>query len=348
MAFKRKQKELTLEETLELVKKERAPFWIGSPPLVAGVSFDGVASLHPLDAGLATHDTTLVFADPTKWSGEIALAYLFEWHRRFHAFGMRFILVLKVPAPAWIEPKTYERYIEVNRIKFPTVLDNDGGLQAGFGFRGEPLCVFLHEGKPVFSLDGVDKFPELEVRFQDTLRAGQPGLPLAPRFRYTGPKHADSRELNLRKNGGAVLGKREDAEILAKKNRQSWIDTLKDESVVLTGEWKEDGDSISTQDSKAELSIKITDPGLAVLARSVARGGEMSKCMVEIDGGPIVDTFAGRDLAFDERGHSFLEIRTLQLFRVFQDLPLKMREVTFRFPFAKQIPVAIFGFRMSR
>src|SRR5581483_9150852 len=95
MVWKPKEKELTPEEAVAAAKKELAPFWHGSPPLLAGVLSPQGVTAHPLDPAFGAKSWLLFFLDPTDAAGESAFSYARELHRRYHQHNVGCLLVFR-------------------------------------------------------------------------------------------------------------------------------------------------------------------------------------------------------------------------------------------------------------
>src|ERR1041385_2643346 len=98
MVWKPKEKELTVHEAVALAKRELAPLWFGSEPLVAAIrGSDGKGSIFPLFERFSDVPRVLFFVDPTKPGAEFLLRYAREWQRRYSPHGCEFLAVLRIP-----------------------------------------------------------------------------------------------------------------------------------------------------------------------------------------------------------------------------------------------------------
>jgi hypothetical protein len=84
MVWKPKEKELTLEEALSLAKKELAPFWIGSPPLLAAFKTKHHTALYPIHPTFNESSWAIFFINPTCFSGKTTTLFAREMYRRYH------------------------------------------------------------------------------------------------------------------------------------------------------------------------------------------------------------------------------------------------------------------------
>ncbi len=63
--WKKKEKALTPEEAIAAAKRELAPFWYNSEPLLAAVRTEAGASVLPLNSNFVQKSWAYVFVDPT-------------------------------------------------------------------------------------------------------------------------------------------------------------------------------------------------------------------------------------------------------------------------------------------
>src|SRR6185437_7718455 len=97
MGWKKKEKPLTPEEAIVQAKKELAPFWFGSEPLLAAIRTESGASVFPLNPNFVKTPWLFSFVDPTEYAGERAIVVTREWHHRYSPHQMGFILVFRAP-----------------------------------------------------------------------------------------------------------------------------------------------------------------------------------------------------------------------------------------------------------
>ena len=121
--WKKKERPLTPEEAIAGAKRDLAPFWYNSEPLLAAVRTEAGASVLPLNSNFVQKAWTYVFVDPTEFAGERALQTAREWHRRYSSHGMGFLIVFRAPLPF---AKGAADYLKQFQIQSPGMFDLDG------------------------------------------------------------------------------------------------------------------------------------------------------------------------------------------------------------------------------
>src|SRR5581483_3331882 len=116
---------------------------------------------------------------------------------------------------------------------------------------------------------------------------------------------------------------------------------LSSERFFIQGTWIQDQDRIATSDPSALLAFRATRTHVALIGRCLSTLGGAAKVLIEIEGRPVFDVFAGESLQMDEDGNSRVQLESFQLYPILRALTQDSRRVTLRFPAAREFPVAI-------
>ena len=188
MAKRKKEKDITHSEAIELAVEEFSPFWFNSEPIFVGVNeHEGDPeppkySVFPLNSKFEEMDWMFFFLDPTLFSCETAIVYAKEWHRRFQHFNIQPLLILGPIYKDYLSKKTVKALIDRHRITFPLLADRDFMVHKAFGAFGDiPKLMLHHEKKIVFESSG-ENWLDVELKFHEYLRSTDPGLPLERPF----------------------------------------------------------------------------------------------------------------------------------------------------------------------
>jgi hypothetical protein len=327
MAWKPKEKQLTPEEAVEQARKELAPFWLGTEPLLAGVrGADGKAAAHPLGKAFDEKSWLLFFADLTDFSGEVAVKQVRQWIRRYSAYELNILLVARRSYSFLNSAKDLQAMLGRSVEHFPVVLDVDGLIGEAFGVNGLPLPVLklLHKRKVIFERSGPDRWNQgVEKELQGFLRLSDPGLPLAPPYEASATEPRDT--------ASAELGAR---------NRSPQL--------KITGKAIQEADRVLIQDPATVVRFASAHPRVSLVAQSPAQGDQYSRVRIELNGDTVYEAVVGADLAFGDDGGSEVRVGEARLYHVLQALPAgKEREITLRFPDADRLPVALYAVRFS-
>lgn len=332
MAWKPKEKPLTLEEAVALARKELAPFWLGSEPLFAGVrGANGAATVHPLNEAFTRRNWLLLFLDPTTFSGGTALGVAREWHRRYGALELGIIAVLCVPYAGLRRPELIEHLLPKQQFSFPVVMDPEGLLASAFSARDLPKVLLLGKGKPVFESAGAHwlKSPELEL--QSFLRSTDPGLPLPP---------------PLTSAAGAI----EDVDRVdfAAGDANARMVTRGGVPVTFSGPWGREGECFIPQDETSRVRFDSPSPFVGLVARSLSGSPLPSDVAVEVIGRPAWDDISGEEIHMSEDGSSVARVQPPRLYRILRNLPDGERNVELSFPSARETRIGVLGLRFGR
>lgn len=323
MAWKPKEKQLTPEETIELARKELAPFWTLSDPLLGAVrSPDGRASVHPLVKSFDAKAWVILFADLTLLSGEAVLQHAREWYKRYATHDLGFLLFVKQSYKCYSTLEALQPLLRRFPLNFTIALDSDGLLFEAFGAKaGLPRALLLHQRKILSEHSGSDWLKGTEASLQSFLRIKDPGLPLSPVVKMS----------DLPKDTGQIeLGK-----------------SSQPMQVSVSGKWSQDDEKIVTSDPAASLSFRAPSPRVSVIAQSALKTSEPTRVRVELSGDTVFEAAAGPDLGFGDDGGSEILVSDAQVYHFLVGLPAKNRDITLRFPDADRLPVALYGIRFS-
>jgi hypothetical protein len=355
MGWKPKEKPLTAEQAIEMVKAELAPWWFGSAPLVAAVRQPrgGAVTLHPLDEAFKNRARLIFVLDPTGFAGEEMLFYIKEWHRRYKAHELEFLLVLKPCYKYLRQPTSIERFIRREQIPFPITLDHDGLLAAAFAAEAEyPKLLLIASGQFVFQSEGPQWFVDAELKLQKFLRSRDPGLSLLEPFAPAEGQQPlkDVGKFDLGRGRGVsfpAAGFKLSGAFGIGGFRGTRPQQLKPGQLFISGTWMQDEERIATSDSSSVIGFRSSGSHVSVLAECVAKPGEEARIEILIDGGPVWDEIRGEHLVLSEEGTSIVEVEKPGLYHLLAKLPAGNREITLRFPQASRKNIALYAIRMG-
>lgn len=355
MIWKPKEKELTLEEAVNLATKELAPYWFDCRPQVAGVKVDGKTSVFPLDPEFSKNTWLLFFIDFTDFSGTSAVTYAKEWYKRYHVHQLKILLILPKSYSFLDNREPIQKIIESYQLNFPVAVDIDGTLRAAFEAKVLPKVSLLEQSKTWFSFSGPDWVRNTEANIQSFLRSKDPGLPLLPFFQPTQGILMDV--LRLEFGSQSKLG--QEVEFSSPGTLQQEGDikvgtffgvrpkTLEPGILAIAGRWTQDFEKMTTSDSSAVIGFRSPGASVLLIAQSLSRTPDLSIISVEVENLPAYDAICGDDLEKDEAGQSVLIVSKPEVYQLLVRLPDDLREVTLRFPNADKAPVAIYGLRFG-
>jgi hypothetical protein len=337
MAWKPKEKELTLEEAVELARKELASDWHGSPPLLAAVPGPagpggaGTVNAHPLEPAFAGRSWLMFFLDPLDFDGQIALDLARDFQKRYAGGdegagpGLALLCFLQLRYRFQREPGWLEQLARAEHLSFPLVHDRGGLLARAFSVPAFPRLLLLDRGKTLFETQVLEHRDRTENEIQRFLRSRDPGLPL-PRPVKQSPARPRSAAVAALELGAAASPA---------------------PGYFMRGRWQKDEDSLNTADPSAELSFSATGPAIGLIARTESRIREPARIVVEIDGTPLLERERGADVVFDDEGASSCGAIEPRLYALTRGLANARRKVTLRFPEADRVPVRVYSARFG-
>jgi hypothetical protein len=110
----------------------------------------------------------------------------------------------------------------------------------------------------------------------------------------------------------------------------------------MVGKYKSDPDRIVVGDNSAALTVRILGTSVGIVARSLSKSGAPCKVLVELDGRPVADNFADRDLNLDESGLSFVQVGDMSFLLLLKSLRTTEHELRLIFPFSEFNPVGMY------
>lgn len=317
-----KERPLTPEEAIAAAKRDLAPFWYNSEPLLAAVRTEAGASVLPLNSNFVQKAWTYVFVDPTEFAGERALQTAREWHRRYSSHGMGFLIVFRAPLPF---AKGAADYLKQFQIQSPGMFDLDALFSTAFGISSWPAVVVQYGATEVARGSGANWTNGVEEKIQVFQRQSDPGLASFLPFETSHPIVGSSRS-----DFGSLKGKP--------------IASMKD-VITLAGDWKEAEDCIWTNDPKATATIKCGSQIFALIAQATKPG--VPKIHMEPLDGTMLQEWACEGTTIDENGVAVLRIQGFGLYYALKGLPTNRRSFRLSFPDADGIPIQIFGLRFG-
>ena len=333
MAWKPKEKKLSAEEAIDLAKKELAPYWFGSAPLLAGIHSAGKVSAHPLDPKFVDKTWVILFIDATTFAGEAALGFFQEWFHRYGSHDLNFLLFLRFPYQnVYTRTAIEEVLIQAQGLTFPVAIDVDGSLGAAFGAIQTPKVVCLKGGRLLFEYSGPTCAHDGEVTLQKLLRTVDPGLPLLP-VMFSDPQIIQDRRIDV---GSIEFGTNSKTII---ESATEVPDAVPAGRLVYTGEWKREAELMLTSDPKATISFRSPAQRISVIARSKQKTIETGIIQVQINGLSAYEAFRGRQLSSDDEGNTVLKISSGWLYEALFLKPIAIslcgfpRQTVLRFQF---------------
>jgi hypothetical protein len=324
MVWKPKEKELSKEEAIALAKKELLPFWLGISPLFA-VTRPAPAQpvqLFPLHASFTEKNWFILICDPLSPEGAMAQNYFKEWNHRYSENGIHFLLIRSEFVKASVGKSgvtfdTYRRYSET----FPVMVDHSGDARELFKLQSIPQFRMFSQGKVQFQrldrLKEVKDFQEVELEIQNFLRTKDPGLPL---FRpYTPEVHL------MYTVAEHNFGKHE-----------------KKGFFHFEGKFRQTDRDVEMGENGASISFEVQGSCLSLIASSSSRSSLNPRIIIEVDGRPVFDSYAGSSIQFEETGHSYILVEDLTLYSIYQGLKPGKHSVKFIFPNALTAPIRLF------
>jgi hypothetical protein len=323
MAWKRKEKALSPEEAIAQAKKELAPFWLNSEPLLAAVKTETAASAIPLGSEFSTHPWLFFFIEAGEYSGEGTLLIAREWYRRYHAHRLGVVAVLRATP---VGTNGASDVLRKFQIAFPTVIDHDGLLEAAFRIKSWPAVVVQNGPEEVMNIQGKSWAADTEEKIQKMLRGVDAGLALPLPFSLS---HRTSEHSRL--DFGTRAG------------------TLVESSslVRLNGNWTQGEDFIQTQDPAANIEISLASPCLSVVARSSLET-QPTKIVIELLEEGISEEFLSDSATRDEIGRAIVRVQHVGFYHLLKSLPALRRKAKLSFPDAATIPILIHGLRFGK
>ena len=368
MIWKPKEKDLTLEEAVELARKELAPFWFGKSPQIAGVHSNGGYSVFPLTKEFSKEPWLIFVIDPTQYSGETAIRYAREWQKRYAEQNLNVLVILAATYRYLRNAELTQKYLDQIQAEFIVAIDVEQTLAPAFGVVVPPKLVLLHQNNKYVEYSGSDWIGIAELELQKFLRKTDPGLPLLSPFESKEKMTSDlfRIEFGLKPKLGTPFqfpegifkkppeGTNEksppDKEGTLEGNfetSRSPGDLLHEEELFITGKWKRDAEKIITNDKNATITFYAAGKVVSIIAESLSRTTDHPHIIVEAGGLPVYEAMAGENMVMDEEGRSMVKVIKPGLYHVIVNAAPKLRTITLRFENSDLAPCAIYGIRIG-
>lgn len=357
MAWKQKEKQLTPEEALAVAKQELTRYWFGSEPLLAGVRGEnGVATAHVLTNTFHEKTWLFFFLDPTRFSGDGCITYAREWHRRYQLHGLSAIIIIKPPYEFYRASDSILPLMRRQQISFPFVIDADGAISEAFRAQALPKIAIFSKRQFIMEVAGNHWMNDFELELQKYLRKSDPGAPFLLPFEK--PKNftddVSSIEFGRLPKQGVALefpepGFGEPVKGIAQAhfNPGERPSGLGPGEFYISGKWSQDGEKIYTHDADASIGFLAPTKQVSIIAQSLAKITEPAKIQVEVNGISAPEAVAAEHLTLDEDGRSLVKLEGGNFYHVLHNLLPRKRDITFKFPTADRLPVALYGIRMG-
>ena len=317
MPWKPKEKELSIEQALKEAKSEAYPYWNFILPQFVAVQDQSHYSLYPLDPTFGEKFWMLLIVEPSCFHTRPFLSFFEEYTGRYRTIDMGFLIIFRNTDSSLLAPELFARYLQERGLKYPCVLDYNGFMSQCFNLHTKNKSGFFiySEGKILFESTQLELLPQFESKLQHHLRSKDPGLPLAacfvPQTQWVNDK--------------LILTPESKSEILQ-----------------FHGIWEIKDSGWFTRDPQARLQFHTPHLFVSFFCGIESKPSEEnSKIQLEILESPVLDLFAGKDLTYDDEGHSTLRIRNNNLYELLKELSPDQRSVVVRFPQADKVPVCL-------
>lgn len=360
MIWKPKEKDLTLEEAIEMARKELAPFWFGKGPQIAGVFSNGVYSVFPLNPEFTKESWLVLIVDPTQYSGEVGLHYAKEWFSRYSILHLNILLIFTATYSFLKNKEFVQKFIETLQAEYVTAVDVEQTLAPAFGVDVPPKVVLIQKNKKEMEFSGEGWIEDAELHTQRFLRKTDPGLPLLPIYKAKQKMIRDVIRVEFgHKPKLGIPFKfpegifKEDPSGTGNRSgnfetSRSPGDALHEEELFVTGKWNQDAERISTSDPSATITFYATGNVVSFIAQSLSRVSDHPFVVVEAGSLPVYEAMAGQHLTMDDSGKSGVRVHDPQLYHVIVNAAPKLRTITLRFENADIAPIAIYGLRIGQ
>ena len=356
MAWKVKEKEVSIEDAIDASKTELQPHWYGSSPLVIGVKMPDRVALFPLNPEFPKHPWIIFCVDITDFSGLSACQFAKEWLRRYHTHQMDCLIII-TPCYSFLRDGPFVRdMLERLQINLICTVDIQEVLFFALEVKQQPKVILQTNQVRHFEFDGEGWLERPEKEIHQFLWKNDPELPLLPV--YQPPKTSidvDRIEFGFDPKWGRVW-KWEEAAFKSAQSpdlpRQGVFKEkppaqLKPGDLFISGEWSQTNETIFTSDKKAMIGFYCKGERLSILAKTLAKRPETSVIVVEVNHQPAYQAIMGENAFMDDSASSAVKIDQPALYHALNNLPKNTREIILKFPSADVAPVALFGLRIG-
>lgn len=330
---KKKQIILTQEELVQLAKKEHAPFWVYTSPVVAAVGDATAGSLFPLDPKFNEKTWLFIRMDLTDPASSKLFEIALEWHKRYSLFPYSTLVIVHPRFEYYLRAKTVEEVLDHYSSRIPTMIDHDLSFARLTGAKFSSHISIVQKASIVQSISlekiNLQNVQAVERELQKSLRLTDPGLSLPlvyepedPLFFRTPFSSVDITE----------------------------VEKVKAMGLNLVGKWEISGQKIATQDSTASLTFNIPKSSsplsMLVCAEPTDPKSLGASFIAEVNGTAPSDTMLGAECRYDEVQNAICAFKQAGSFFVLKNLQSGRHDtVTLKVPLAGNKPIAIYGFR---
>ena len=340
MGWKKKEKELTLEQALQLAKKDLAPFWLGSSPLFTAFEQDGAVKLFPLDEKLFRGRWIFFFLDATSFTFEETITIIENYRGQYESLGVQFLCIFQPPYQPLADPKTLELLLEETNLRRPWVIDHDGFIHKVYEVGRLPAAIFSEDRKVLVRSDSLETLPQFENELQRLLRKDDPGLPLLEPF--------STSNILVRDKFRIEFGKKKSDMPLVRQKEVDDNFIPADDLVYLVGDWDKNEDEMMPSSPNAKIIFAIKNSSaLSVFCSAAGTASDRSRVSVELNDAPVFDSASGKDLVTDETGKTVLKILEPKNHLVLSGLSKERHVVQLEFLNPEKVKTKVYGIQIS-
>jgi thiol-disulfide isomerase/thioredoxin len=242
------------------------------------------------------------------------LPYLREWYRRYHDKGF---VIIGVHTPEFDfsgQRANVAAAAERLGVTWPVVLDDKFAIWKRYGNNVWPHeYLYDQEGRLVESFGGEGGYPQTEERIAALLKAADPHLTLPPVMALLPQDSYDKPGAVCYPMTPEILLGRQGIENSPPSNNSiqdtNYVDDVanpKDGSLYLQGYWRTTSEAAISGESDGFLALRYH--AIEVEAVLKPENGGSVRVGVMQDGKPVAESDAGKDLRYDDRGRSFVEV----------------------------------------
>ena len=355
-AWKVKEKEVSVEEAIEIAKSELQPHWYGCSPQIIGVRLPDRVTLLPLNSEFPKFAWIILCFDLTDFSGQSACLFAKEWSRRYQSQQINCLLIFNPSYSFMRDSPLVEEMLEKLQIVIPCTVDVQETLFAALNVKNKAKVILQDNQMRHFDSEGEGSLTNLEKEIHQFLWKRESGLPLLPIY-YPAKMNVDVDriEFGYELKWGRPWNGRESKFSLSqsseKELKQSFTtpvpNQFKADQLVLFGEWSQNGECIFTHDPHALIGFHCKGERLSIVAKTLAKRPETSLISVEVNHQPAYQAIMGEHTFMDDNASSSIKVEYPALYHVLCHLPSETRQITLRFPTADLAPVALFGLRIG-
>lgn len=302
MAWKQKEKELSKDEALWQAKRELAPFWHHTEPLMAAVEYEGERTVVALRDDFEKSRWLVFFCDPTMPHLQAWIDVYNELLRRYRVCNVNPLQVIVSDIEIYQERRFIESFLIRNRIRNPTVFDHEGLYRTSFLDPGQYGIALWDGTKVAVSLrtrafDG-DAFRVFESKMQTYFRETDPGFAVPILIDLSqSPRVVEDQVIRIRK------------------------DCTFPENASSQGKWTHEADYWKTEDNNASVTINLKHVELHLFCSVVSKANFSSKIEITWRGIPMDEEFFGSDLQLDESGKYYIEVKEARSYQIIKKAP---------------------------